>query len=175
MQITTQRSMLLMIRTNALRNLNLQSGFAAWVTLLALSLPSLFAQAPANSSGRAPGWQTPKPVLDGSARLLGPYDSKQMLRLVFGLQPPHLAEEEQFLHDLHTKGSPDFHHFLTPDEWNARFSPSGADEQAVVDWLQKAGLTITHRFSNRLLVDAVAPVEVIQKALNLTINSYQLG
>lgn len=119
--------------------------------------------------------QTPPQVLNGTAKLLAPYDPAQMLRLVFALKPPHMQAEEQFLHDLQTKGSPQFHQFLTADEWNARFAPSVQDEQAVVDWVQGQGLTLTHRYPNRLLVDVQAPAGAIEKALGVTLNSYQLG
>jgi len=119
--------------------------------------------------------QVPNAVVDGSAKLVGPYDPKQMLRLVFGLQPPHLAEEEQFLVDLHTKGSPQFHHFLTAEEWNARFAPAAADEQAVAEWAQAQGLTVTQRYANRLVVDVEAPVATIERALNVKINMHQQG
>lgn len=123
----------------------------------------------------ATGAQTPKQVLDGTATLVGPFNPNQMLRLALGLQPPHLAEEEQFLRDLQTKGSPLFHQFLTPEEWNARFAPSVRDEQAVVDWAQAQGLTVTKRYPNRLLVDLEANVATIQKAFQVSINNYQLG
>jgi hypothetical protein len=118
---------------------------------------------------------TPKAVMDGTAKPVGHYNPNQMLRLVVGLQPPHMAEEEQFLRDVQTKGSAEFHHFLTADEWNARFAPSAQQEQAVVDWAEAQGLTVTHRYPNRLLVDLEGPVSMIEKAFSLAINSYQLG
>jgi hypothetical protein len=114
-------------------------------------------------------------VANGSAILVSPYNPTQKLRLVLALQPPHMAEEEQFLGELETKGSPNFHKFLTSEEWNARFAPSAEDEQKVVDWATSQGLTVTNRFANRLLVDVEAPVEVIEKAFNVAINNYQLG
>jgi hypothetical protein len=123
----------------------------------------------------ATGAQTPHQVLDGTATLVGPFNPNQMLRLALGLQPPHLAEEEQFLRDLQTKGSPLFHQFLTPEEWDARFAPSVQDEQAVVDWAQAQGLTVTKRYPNRLLVDVEANVATIQKAFQISINNYQFG
>ncbi len=73
----------------------------------------------------------PPAVANATAVAAGPFSASQMLRLVFGLQHPHMAEEEQFLVDLNTKGSPEYRHFLTADEWNTRFSPSPEDEQAV--------------------------------------------
>ena len=118
--------------------------------------------------------QTPRAVREGSAQLIGHYDSNQMLRLVFALKPPHLEEEEQFLNQLQDKDSPLFHKYLSEKEWNERFAPSAQDEQAVVAWAQSQGLTITQRFPNRLLVDVEAPVAIIEKALDVAINRYQL-
>ncbi len=114
-------------------------------------------------------------VANGSAILMSPYDPAQKLRLVLALQPPHMAEEEEFLAELETKGTPNFHKFLTPEEWNARFAPAAEDEQKVVDWATSQGLTVTNRFANRLLVDVEAPVAMIEKAFGVAINNYQVG
>ena len=103
------------------------------------------------------GRETPPQVLEGTAKLLGHYDPAKVLRVVFALQPPRMAEEEEFLRELHPLGSANFHHFLTAAEWDSRFAPSAADEQAVVDWAQSVGFTVTHRFPNRLLVDCRGP------------------
>ena len=118
---------------------------------------------------------TPPAVLEGTAKLVEHYNGSQTLRLVIGLRPPHPDEEEQFLRNLQDKKSPEFHHFLTAQEWNARFAPSVQDEQAVVDWAQSQGLTVTQRYPNRLLVNVEAPAGVLEKALHVTINHYQLG
>jgi hypothetical protein len=117
----------------------------------------------------------PKAVIDGTATLIGHYNPNQTLRLVIGLQPPHPEEEEQFLRDVQTKDSPEFHHFLTTEQWNARFAPSVQDEQAVVDWATSQGLRVTHRYPNRLLVDMEGPVSTIEKAFGVVMNSYQRG
>lgn len=119
--------------------------------------------------------QTPAAVQNGKAQLLGQYDPGQKLRLVFGLQPPHLQEEEQFLRELQDRDSPLFHKYLSAEEWNERFAPSVQDEQALVDWATSQGLTITQRYPNRLLVDVEATVAVIQKAFGVNINRYQVG
>ncbi len=110
-----------------------------------------------------------------TAQIIGPYGADQMLRVVFALKPPHLAEEEQFLNQLQDRDSPLFHKYLSEQEWNQRFAPSAQDEQAVAAWAQSQGLTITQRYPNRLLVDVEAPVPIIEKALDVTINRYQLG
>jgi hypothetical protein len=121
-----------------------------------------------------PSGQTPPPVLEGRAMLVSHYEPTRMLRLAFVLTPPHPAEEHQFLDELQNRQSPHFHQFLSAEEWNSRFGPSVEDEQAVVDWAKSVGFTITHRYNDRLLVDVEAPAGVIEKALQITINNYQL-
>jgi subtilase family serine protease len=116
----------------------------------------------------------PELVLDGTAQLGAPFASAQKLRLVIGLQPPHMAEEQKFLEDVQNRDSPQFHRFLTADQWNQRFAPSVKDEQAVVDWATSQGLTVTNRYPNRLLVDVEAPVSVIQDAFAVRISSYKI-
>jgi subtilase family serine protease len=116
---------------------------------------------------------TPRQVIEGTATRLGRYSPEQKLRLTLAVRPPHLAEEEAFLRQLVDRESPNFHKFLTAEQWNARFAPSAEAEQAVVDWARSQGLTVTHRFDHRLLVDVEAPAGVIEKAFAVTINRYQ--
>ncbi|HEY2859453.1 MAG TPA: protease pro-enzyme activation domain-containing protein, partial [Terracidiphilus sp.] len=118
---------------------------------------------------------TPQEVLTGKAIRLGTLEPTQKLRVVVGLTPPHMAEEEKFVADVQTKGSPNFHKFLTAEEWNARFAPSAADEQKVVDWLRSQGLDVNGRYSNRLVVDAEGTADVVAKAFNVQLNRYQVG
>ena len=117
---------------------------------------------------------TPAKVMDGTAVRVDHYNPENKLRLALAVQPPHMAEEEEFIKELTTKGSPNFQKYLTPEEWNARFAPSPEDEQKVVDWVQSQGLTVTHRYANRLLVDVEGPVGTIEKAFGVTINHYQV-
>jgi len=119
--------------------------------------------------------QTPARVADGSAKLIEHYNPNQMLRVTLSLRPPHRGAEDQFLKELYTKGSPSFHKFLGPDEWNRRFSPSVTDEQAVLEWAKSQGLTVTHRYPNRMLVNFEAPAGVLEKAFQVTLNRYHAG
>src|ERR1700722_5529236 len=118
--------------------------------------------------------KTPAVVLDGRATLMSHYEPSQMLRLAIVLAPPHPAEEDAFLDAVHDRQSPQFHQFLSPEEWTARFDPSLDDEQAVVDWAKSQGLPITNRYPNRLIVDVEAPAGVIEKALHVTLNKYRV-
>jgi len=117
----------------------------------------------------------PFKVHDGTAIRVDHYNTEKKLRLAIFVTPPDLAGEEQLIREQQTKGSPNFHKFLSADEWNERFGPKVEDEQKVVDWANSQGLTVTNRYANRLLVDVEAPSGVIEKALGVTINHYQVG
>jgi len=147
----------------------------AFMAVAVMALSWFSPAALAQSATVALSGHMPKQVEDGSATFMGHYNPDQMIRLTIGLQTPHPAEEEEFLKELQTKSSPQFHRYLTADQWNARFAPSAQDEQAVVNWAQSQGLTVTHRFPHRLLVDVEGTMGTIEKALNVTMNSYQMG
>ncbi len=139
---------------------------AAMTACLAAQSP----EATIHPTGGLPPW----PVGD-KAQLVEHVDPNQKLRLVLGLEPSRPDEEQQLIHDLQDRNSPRFHHFLTAAEWNERFAPSAANEQAVLAWAANQGLTITHRFPNRLVVDVEGPVAAIEKAVNVSINRYAMG
>jgi subtilase family serine protease len=160
--------------------------FAAALAAVALVSAPAHAQAPDLAGGAAPNnvssqlpagytGATPLEVMNGRAALVGHLPATQKLRVVLGLRPPHMAEEEAFLAQLQIKGSPNFHKYLTPQQWNARFAPSVADEQSVVAWAESQGLTVTQRYANRLIVDVEGTSDVIEKAFAVKLNQYKVG
>lgn len=53
------------------------------------------------------------------------------------------AELTRLLADQQDPASPDYHRWLTPDEFTARFGPTDADLARVARWLKKKGFTVT--------------------------------
>jgi hypothetical protein len=157
----------------SLRQLRLPVGCLAVGVAAGLALPATGAVAAQH--GPQANSQTPLPVRNGSAQNLGPYNPAQTIRLAVGLRPPNMAAEQQFLQAIQDKHSPLFHRYLTVAQWTARFGPSAAAQNAVVSWAQGAGLTVTHLYPNRLIVDLAGSVGSIEKALGVQINNYRLG
>jgi len=143
--------------------------------ILFLIAASVLAAAQTNEPTVSLRHHVPPQVLNGGATRVSHYNPDQKLRLVMSIKAPHMAEEEQFIREQQTKGSPNFHKFLTAEEWDARFAPSAEDEQKVVDWAQGQGLTVTHRYSHRLIVDLEGTAGNIEKAFGVTINNYQIN
>jgi pro-kumamolisin-like protein len=129
----------------------------------------------AAQAGQTAYAETPLPVRNGTAQNLGAESTSQTIRLAIGLRPPHMAAEQKFLKAIQSKHSPLFHQFLTTSQWTARFGPTPAAQQAVVAWAQQAGLTVTHTYPNRLIVDLSGSVGDIESALNVQINNYRMG
>jgi kumamolisin len=95
--------------------------------------------------------------------------------IVVGLDLRDRDGLEAFLADVQDPGSPRYHRFLTQEEFAARFAPAPEDEQAVVDHLRAAGLRITHRTPNRLLVGAEGSVAALERAFGVEIHHVLLG
>ena len=104
----------------------------------------------------------PRGRLDGSTRL----DLAINLPLRDSQGLTNLIEE------LYDPASPLFHHYLAPEEFDARFGPTEADYQALIDWATGAGFTVTARHPNRLLLDVNASVADIESALRVTMRTY---
>ena len=90
---------------------------------------------------------------------------------IVGLQLRNRAALEQFLADVQNPASPVYQQFLTPDQFNALYAPTPAEEERVVDYLQANGLTVTDRFANRLLVGAVGSGAALERAFGVEMHN----
>jgi subtilase family serine protease len=67
----------------------------------------------------------------------------QPLQMEVYLNPRNEAQLEQLLQDQQDPKSPQYHKFLTPDEYDQQFGPSDDDVAQVSDWLTTQGFTVT--------------------------------
>ncbi|MGA3008611.1 MAG: S53 family peptidase, partial [Opitutaceae bacterium] len=115
----------------------------------------------------------PHAVTSGKASSLGRLPATQNLKLAIGLALRDQAGLEEFLRELNDPSSPNYHQYLTVQEFTDQFAPTAADYQAVVDYAIANGLTVTGTSSNRLVVNAEGPVANIEQAFQVTMGSYQ--
>jgi len=95
------------------------------------------------------------------------------IRLAIGL-PLHNQEGlDALLAQINDPSSPNYQHYLTPEQFTALFGPTEQEYQAVVDFAQTNGMTVTRRHSNRMLVDVVATSSNVEKAFHVTMKSYR--
>ena len=65
------------------------------------------------------------------------------MTLALGPSPAQKADLEQLLEEQQTPGSPNYHRWITPEEYAQRFGASDAAIGAVTAWLGTQGLTVT--------------------------------
>jgi kumamolisin len=91
-------------------------------------------------------------------------------KVVIGLELRNREDLEAFLSDFQDPTSPSYRRFLTQEEFNARYAPSVADEEALISYLRAAGFGSVERSPNRLLVGAEGTVAAIERAFSVEIH-----
>jgi pseudomonalisin len=114
------------------------------------------------------------PALVRDAVDLGPLPSRP-LDVTMALP----LRDEAGLHALisaeYTPGSPQYHHFLTPAQFAARFAPDPATVSQVTGWAATAGLDGITVSPNRTLVRMQGPSDVIAGLLGTHLESFLGG
>jgi hypothetical protein len=124
---------------------------------------------------------TGKQIISGShvpaavARLtpVGKPPRSQRLNLAIGLPLRNEAELDALLQQISDPASPNYRHYLTPEEFTTRFGPTEQDYQALVQFAGARGFTVTGKHANRLLLDVEGAVTDVEKAFNVTMRLYK--
>ena len=156
-------------RTSLADNLR---GFAAWLavpTLIAILLPLQVhgqAQAVLTSHLR-------EAVSTGQAEWVDRLPATDYLRLNIMLPLRNEAELDELIQEIYDPQSPFYRRFLSVDEFTAQFGPSQEDYNAVIEFAEANGLTVTGTAPNRMIVDVAGPVADIERAFHVTMGVYQ--
>ncbi len=90
-----------------------------------------------------------------------------------GLQLSDPAGAVAFERAVSDPTSPTYRHFLTPAQWERRFSPARSSVQAVTSWLEAEGVTIEAVAPDRMTVQATAPAATVERAFHTTLGEYR--
>jgi len=80
--------------------------------------------------------------------------SSDVLDVAISLKPNNLDDLKAFIASTVNPGSPNYHQFITPAQFAARYGQSDANVAAVKAYLESNGLTVTQVFGNNLLMMA---------------------
>ncbi len=94
------------------------------------------------------------------------------LHLAIGLPLRNTNELSALLEQIYDPASPNYQHYLTPDQFIARYAPSEQDYASVAHFATANGLTVTYSHSNRMLLDVSGKASDIEKALHLNLRIY---
>ncbi len=80
----------------------------------------------------------------------------------------------QFIDELHTKGSPNFHHWLTAQEFGDRFGVAKPDLGAITGWLESHGLSVNAVYPSGMLIDFSGTAGQVRKTFQTEIHRLEI-
>ena len=96
--------------------------------------------------------------------------ASRVMRIGVELNRPDTAGELALYHAMYTKGNPEYHHFLTPAQFNSRFGVPAAEAAATQRWLTAGGLSI--QTATNGYFTATGSVAQLDRLLRVNINRY---
>jgi subtilase family serine protease len=145
------------------------------VSALLISYSSLVpGNAQAASGGRSviPGHLVP------ALKHLKPHnatDGNRQLQLAISLQLRNQSALTRLLREQNNPLSPDYHQYLTPQQFTNFFGPTTEGVNKVVTYLRSQGIHVSAVSSNRTLIDASASVATVERAFDTTIADFTLN
>src|SRR5262245_24294624 len=99
-------------------------------------------------------------------------DSLHMQHMLLQLKrsPDREASLQQFLKEVQTEGSPNFHHWLTAQEFDARFGLAASDLAAVTAWLRSEGLQVNVVYPSGMLIDFSGTAGQVRRAFRTEVH-----
>ena len=95
------------------------------------------------------------------------------LNLAIGLPLRNREALTNLLREIYDPASPNFHHYLTPEEFTARFGPTEQDYQKVIDFAKANGLSVVNSHPNRMVLEVIGKSADIGKAFQVTLRTYR--
>ena len=133
---------------------------------------------------RGPIDETQRVVLSGNTRPeaiakndLGPVeDSLPLEHMQLLLRRPMKLQQQldAYTESLADKSSPNYHHWLTPDEFGARFGVAQEDIDTVTGWLELHGFKVNTVYPNRLMIDFSGSAADVREAFLTEIHAYDV-
>jgi len=100
----------------------------------------------------------------------------RMERMVLILQrsPEQQAALEKFMARQLDPRSPDFHHWLKPEEFGALYGPSDNDILSITAWLQNQGFSVDNVGKGRVFIEFSGSAALVQHAFHTEMHRYMV-
>jgi hypothetical protein len=109
----------------------------------------------------------------GQLKPLNRLAATQQMKLSIGLPLRNETELDQLIQQLSDPTSTNYHRYLSPDQFAARFGPTEADYAAVSQFVKANGFTVLATHSNRLVLDVAGSAAATERAFQVRMNNYQ--
>jgi subtilase family serine protease len=119
------------------------------------------------------GSHVPTAVAELNLQPVSRLPATTQLNLAIGLPLRNQEALTNLLQQQYTPSSPQYHHWLTPEQFAAQFGPAEQDYRAVVEFAKSNGFTVTGTHSNRTLLDVRGSVADIEKVFHVNMRVYK--
>ena len=114
----------------------------------------------------------PSAVAGGSVTPTGRLPRSNRMDVAIGLPLRDPEGLKNLLSQIYNPDSPEYRHYLSPQQFTAGFGPTEEDYQAVIAFVESSGLTVKSTTPNRMLVDVSGSVGDIERAFQVTMRVY---
>jgi uncharacterized repeat protein (TIGR01451 family) len=113
------------------------------------------------------------PAAVGHLQPINRLAAAERLNLALSLPLRNAQVLTNLLREIYDPSSPNYHHYLTPQQFAQQFGATEIDYEALVKFVKQNGFTVTERHPNRLVLGVRGAVGDIEKALHVTMRVYQ--
>lgn len=99
----------------------------------------------------------------------------ERITLLLKLRPGAQEQLDAWLAQQHDPASPNYHHWLTPQEYGRRFGPSDSAIAAVVEWLSSRGFTVEEVAPGRGWINFSGSVARVEETFRTQMHDYLVG
>ncbi len=147
------------------RQLQIRAGIAALLAMVTLLAGSAFSQSTVSRT----------PRLIPNAQNLGPENLSKPVTVTVWLNLHNKAALDELVKQMYQKGSPNYHHWLTRDQYKASFAPTAADVATMREYLTSHNLKVTTVDKYNHFISAQGLVSDAQNAFHVQVNRFQLN
>jgi subtilase family serine protease len=103
----------------------------------------------------------------------GQLPATKRLHLAIGLPLRNKEALDNLLQQIYDPASPNYHQYLTPEQFTEQFGPTEQDYQAVINFAQRNHLTVMGTSDSRMLLDVSGSVPDIERAFQVKMRTYR--
>jgi len=137
-----------------------------WITGLALLISTHIASAGTKMLNQH------VPAAIARLRPVSRLDGRQTMHLAIGIPLPNQDKLNAFIDSLQDPTSPNYHQFLTPEEFAEKFGPTKEDYETVKNFAREHHLNVTHLHGNRVVLDIEANAADVEQAFGVKLHVY---
>ncbi|HXS69397.1 MAG TPA: protease pro-enzyme activation domain-containing protein [Candidatus Polarisedimenticolia bacterium] len=143
----------------------------ALITAAFLLAPAISFAAPVGNQSQRVNGHIPR--ITRKLSPVGRLNAGAQMDVTIGLPLRNREQLTNLLEDIYNPSSPNYRHFLTPDQFTASFAPTVEDYQSVIDFAKAHHLTVTHTHPNRTLVHVKGSVADIENTFHVHMRTYR--